>query len=266
VASSPGATSTRTPSSCSCGSCPPASSADTAALKPLLRSRPAISSASVRLATTATGTVNPSTIHSSAPWVASRIRLAPLSPLDPARRASGAPWPGPWPVTQPRCPAALRTPQTRPHLPGAFPRKRLVKSRTRRFRGNVMDVAAIVALRPLRHPEERQDLGCAVALHVDQDVGARVDHVDVPVRIEHGVGIGVREILGRQLDPGGRPRPVLVTDVGQAPDRVVRRHLDQAAQFGQRRGPPPRSDRTRRRTTCVFSPNSPYSAPYGPGR
>jgi len=37
AASSEGATSTRTPSSCNCGSCPPASSADTAARKPLLR-------------------------------------------------------------------------------------------------------------------------------------------------------------------------------------------------------------------------------------
>jgi len=58
-----GATSTRTPSGCSCRSCPLASSADTAALSPLLRSRPTIGSASVRLATTATGTVTPSLIH-----------------------------------------------------------------------------------------------------------------------------------------------------------------------------------------------------------
>src|SRR5215208_7438887 len=61
-ASSEGATNTRTPSACICGYCPPASSADTAALTPRLRSMPAISSASVRLATTATDTVAPSTI------------------------------------------------------------------------------------------------------------------------------------------------------------------------------------------------------------
>src|SRR5215217_4113173 len=61
-ASSEGATNTRTPSACICGYCPPASSAETAALTPRLRSMPAISSASVRLATTATDTVAPSTI------------------------------------------------------------------------------------------------------------------------------------------------------------------------------------------------------------
>src|SRR5262249_56028967 len=62
AASSEAATSTRTPCNCSCGSTPPASSADTAARRPLLRSMPTISSASVRLPTTTTGTVAPSTI------------------------------------------------------------------------------------------------------------------------------------------------------------------------------------------------------------
>jgi hypothetical protein len=55
-ASSERGTSTRTPPSCNGGSCPPASSADTTALTPLLRSMPTISSASMRLGTTATGT------------------------------------------------------------------------------------------------------------------------------------------------------------------------------------------------------------------
>ena len=60
TASSAGATSTRTPCTWSCGSCPPASSADTAARTPLLRNMPTISSASVRLGTAVMGTVAPS--------------------------------------------------------------------------------------------------------------------------------------------------------------------------------------------------------------
>ena len=75
-----------------------------------------------------------------------------------------------------------------------------------------------VALRPLRDPEERQHLDRAAPPHLNQDIGSRVDHVDVAARVEHRVGVGVREVLGRELDPGGRPRPVLVTHVGQGPD------------------------------------------------
>ena len=57
-ASSERGTSTRTPPpSCSGEYCPPASSADTTALTPLLRSMPTISSASMRLAASATGTL-----------------------------------------------------------------------------------------------------------------------------------------------------------------------------------------------------------------
>src|SRR5215207_5068614 len=59
-ASSAGGTSTRTPCSCNCGSCPPASSAARAALTPRLRRKPTMNSASMRLVTTATGTVAPS--------------------------------------------------------------------------------------------------------------------------------------------------------------------------------------------------------------
>src|SRR6185437_8935151 len=39
------------------------------------------------------------------------------------------------------------------------------------------------------------------------------------------------------------PGPVLVTDVGDDPDRVVVRYTDQAAQFGQSRGPQVPGDR-----------------------
>jgi hypothetical protein len=60
TASSVRATSTRTPCAWSCGSCPPASSADTAALTPLLRNMPTISSASMRLGTAVMDTVAPS--------------------------------------------------------------------------------------------------------------------------------------------------------------------------------------------------------------
>src|SRR6185312_12545307 len=94
-----------------------------------------------------------------------------------------------------------------------------------------------VALRALGHREEGDDLGRAVAMDVHQSVGAGVYHIAVPVRVEHGVGVGVREILGCQVAVGIRPGPVLVTDVGDDPDRVVVRYTDQAAQFGQSRGP-----------------------------
>jgi hypothetical protein len=79
-ASSAGATSTRTPCSCSCGSCPPASSADTAALK---------------LETTATDTVAPSTISTPLLLLLPVGRYWHHGRTSGGRRTRGKLWPGP---------------------------------------------------------------------------------------------------------------------------------------------------------------------------
>src|SRR4029077_10410321 len=95
-----------------------------------------------------------------------------------------------------------------------------------------------VALRALWYTEERDDLGHAVTVHLGQGVGARVRYVPVPVGVGHGVRVGVGEGPGRELDPGGRPLPVLVTDVGDDLDPASA-PLRQTAWPGPARWPGP---------------------------
>src|SRR5258708_14450777 len=52
-----------------------------------------------------------------------------------------------------------------------------------------------VALRARRDREECEHLYRAVALDLYEDVGARVRDVKVPAGVDHGVGVGVAEVL-----------------------------------------------------------------------
>src|SRR5215472_2778570 len=73
-----------------------------------------------------------------------------------------------------------------------------------------------VALPALGHRDEGAVLHRPAPLDLDQEVGARVHHVAVAAGVEHAVGVGVGEVVGRQLLVVLGPGPVLVADVGDA--------------------------------------------------